>query len=192
MSTVVIVYETNSCDGRVGAKPTGQDINGSLSGCYITHLKHRIFLGKWPFDMIYGVILQTPSCPTRLKCSLGLLLRKVPERNIFSIRLSFGNSFDFWLDWTSCSPKYWTQKIWFLVSEPMSANFEHFLWASFSTDQQKETKTCRKSSPLLLAGVQMSVRTFSAAFFLPTTICLISSQGFSKSISKSCQLILQK
>ena len=84
MSTVVIVYETNSCDGRVGAKPTGQDINGSLSGCYITHLKHRIFLGKWPFDMIYGVILQTPSCPTRLKCTLGLLLRKVPERNIFS------------------------------------------------------------------------------------------------------------
>ena len=72
----------------------------------------------------------------------------------------------------------------------MSANFEHFLWDPFSADQQKETKTSIKSSPLLLAGVQMSVRTFSAAFFLPTTICLISSQGFSKSISKSCQLIL--
>ena len=49
MSTVVIVYETNSCDGRVGAKPTGQDINGSLSGYYITHLKHRIFFGKMAF-----------------------------------------------------------------------------------------------------------------------------------------------
>ena len=145
------------------------------------------FLGKWPFDMIYGVILQTPSCPTHYT---GSSTTKSTREEYFFQRLSFGNSFDFWLDWTSCSPKYWTQKIWFLVSEPMSANFEHFLWDPFSADQQKETKTSRKSSPLLLAGVQMSVRTFSAAFFLPTTICLISSQGFSKSISKSCQLIL--
>ena len=171
MSTEVIVYETNSCDGRVGAKPTGQDINGSLSGYYITHLKHRIFFGKMAFWHDIWSNSADTILPNSTEVYTGSSTTKSTREEYFSIRLSFGNSFDFWLDWTSCSPKYWTQKIWFLVSEPMSANFEHFLWDPFSADQQKETKTSIKSSPLLLAGVQMSVRTFSAAFFLPTTIC---------------------
>ena len=118
MSTVVMVYETNSCDGRVGAKPTGQDINGSLSGYYITHLKHRIFFGKMAFWHDIWSNSADTILPNSTEVYTGSSTTKSTREEYFFQRLSFGNSFDFWLDWTSCSPKYGTQKIWFLVSEP--------------------------------------------------------------------------
>ena len=68
--------------GLVGAKPTGQDINGSFSTSTdppSLSSGAEYCWKKVPLDLIYGVILQPPSCPTRRKCTLGLYHGTTPK-----------------------------------------------------------------------------------------------------------------